>query len=120
MHALIVDDSSVMRAYLRKTLFTFGFEVSEARDGKAGLRRLAENPRPDLTLIDWHMPEMDGFELLQTIRARSDFDDMTVVMVTAENDVSQISLALDAGANEYMMKPLTPEIISDKLQMLGF
>lgn len=120
MHALVVDDSSVMRSYLRNTLLAMGFEVSEARDGVAGLARLELAPRPDVALLDWHMPGMDGYELLKAIRARSEFDKMAVVMVTAENDLSQIAVALDSGANEYMMKPLTREIVVEKLQMIGF
>jgi two-component system chemotaxis response regulator CheY len=99
-----------------------GFEVSQAKNGIEGMDLLEQNntSRPDLALIDWHMPEMDGYELLAKIRAHPEFDNMVIVMVTAENDLTQISLALDAGANEYMMKPLTKEIVSDKLQMLGF
>jgi two-component system chemotaxis response regulator CheY len=120
MLALIVDDSSVMRSYLRKILLERGFEVSEARDGVQGLDAVLHGPRPDLVLIDWHMPEMDGFDLLRSIRARPEFESTTLVMVTAENDLSQISLALDSGANEYMMKPLTQDIILEKLDMLGF
>ena len=121
MHALIVDDSSSMRAYLRSILVPLGFEVSQAKNGIEGMDLLEQNTtRPDLALIDWHMPEMDGYELLAQIRSHSKFDSMVIVMVTAENDLTQISLALDAGANEYMMKPLTKEIVSDKLQMLGF
>lgn len=122
MHALIVDDSSSMRAYLRSILVPLGFEVSQAKNGIEGMDLLEQNntTRPDLALIDWHMPEMDGYELLEKIRAHPEFDNMVIVMVTAENDLTQISLALDAGANEYMMKPLTKEIVSDKLQMLGF
>jgi two-component system, chemotaxis family, chemotaxis protein CheY len=121
MHALIVDDSSSMRAYLRSILVPLGFEISLAKDGREGLTFLEGSTGcPDLALIDWHMPEMDGYELLSQIRSHTEFDGMVVVMVTAENDLSQISLALDAGANEYMMKPLTKEIVTDKLQMLGF
>lgn len=121
MHALIVDDSSSMRAYLRSILVPLGFEISQAKNGRDALSSLGEfTTRPDLALIDWHMPEMDGYELLSQIRSNSDFDGMVIIMVTAENDLSQISSALDAGANEYMMKPLTKEIVTDKLQMLGF
>lgn len=121
MHALIVDDSSSMRAYLRSILVPMGFEISQAKNGQEGLSFLEDSTeRPDLALIDWHMPEMDGYELLSKIRSDTHYDGMVIVMVTAENDLSQISLALDAGANEYMMKPLTKEIVTDKLQMLGF
>lgn len=120
MKALVVDDSSTMRIYLRTILKSLGFEVSEARNGSSGLELLQNGPQPDVALIDWNMPEMDGLELLQEIRKQSAFNNMTVVMVTAESDVSRIALALESGANEYLMKPLTPEIVASKLQMLGF
>jgi two-component system chemotaxis response regulator CheY len=120
MKALVVDDSSTIRAFLRSILVPLGFEVAMAKNGLEGLEGLDNPPRPDLALIDWHMPEMDGLQLLTEIRSRPELDQMTVVLVTAENDLSQISLALDSGANEYVMKPLTREIVTEKLQMLGF
>lgn len=120
MKALVVDDSSTIRMFLRSILVPLGFEVTMAKNGNEGLEELVNPPQPDLVLIDWHMPEMDGLQLLTEIRSRPELDQMTVVMVTAENDLSQISLALDSGANEYVMKPLTREIVTEKLQMLGF
>src|SRR5450755_2109195 len=120
MHALIVDDSSTMRAFLRSTLVTSGFEVSEAHDGVDGLKVLAQIERPDVALIDWNMPKMDGFELLENLRARAEFDDMPIIMVTAQVSLTHIAAALAAGANEYIMKPLTADILLNKLEMLGF
>lgn len=120
MKALIVDDSSTMRLYLRSILIPMGFEVTDAKNGCAGLEKLINDSPPDLTLIDWHMPEMDGLQLLQEIRMRPRFNGMTIVMVTAETDISQITKALKCGATEYLMKPLTREIVKEKLQMLGF
>jgi two-component system chemotaxis response regulator CheY len=81
---------------------------------------LINSQKPDLALIDWHMPEMDGLQLLKEIRSRPEFDEMTVVMVTAETDIAQINQALDCGASEYLMKPLTREMVKEKLEMLGF
>ena len=120
MKALIVDDSGTMRTVLRKILTSMGFEVAEARNGFEGIEKLNSYPPPDLALVDWHMPEMDGFELLKQVRSRPELNDVVVVMVTAENELAQINEALGAGANEYVMKPLTAEIVSEKLQMLGF
>lgn len=120
MKALVVDDSMTMRAVLRKILTPLGFEVLEARDGREGLEKFDQFPVPDLALVDWHMPEMDGLELLKEVRSRSDLDQVVVVMVTAENELSQVDVALKAGANEYVMKPLNGDIITEKLQMLGF
>jgi two-component system chemotaxis response regulator CheY len=119
MHALIVDDSSTMRAFLRSTLVKSGFEVSEAHDGVEGLKILTQIERPDVALIDWNMPKMDGFELLENLRARAEFDDMPIIMVTAQVDLTHIASALAAGANEYIMKPLTADILLNKLEMLG-
>jgi two-component system chemotaxis response regulator CheY len=71
-------------------------------------------------LLDWNMPEMSGIELLSCMRAEPAFNDICVMMVSTETEVSEISSALNAGANEYVMKPFTPEIIEEKLQLLGF
>jgi len=109
-----------MRAFLRTTLIGSGFEVSEAHDGVECLKLLAEIERPDIALVDWNMPLMDGFELLENLRCRAEFDDMPIVMVTAQIDIKHIAAALAAGANEYIMKPVSPEILLEKLEMLGF
>jgi two-component system chemotaxis response regulator CheY len=81
---------------------------------------LTRTERPDLTLIDWNMPKMDGFELLENLRARTEFDSMPIIMVTAQIDIAHIAAALAAGANEYIMKPLTADVLLEKLEMLGF
>lgn len=120
MKALIVDDSATMRAVLRKIIAPMGFEVVEARNGREGLERFDDYPVPDIALVDWHMPEMDGFELLKEVRSRPELNDVVFIMVTAENELTQINEALRAGASEYLMKPLTSEIVRDKLLMFGF
>lgn len=119
MRALVVDDSAAVRLYLRKILSPHGFEVVEARNGREGLDRIREQP-VDLVLLDWNMPVMNGLELLQHIRTEPDVGSPCVMMVTTENDLREVAQALDNGANEYVMKPFTPEIILDKLALLGF
>lgn len=119
MRALVVDDSTAVRLYLRKILLPCGFEVVEARNGGEGLERVREQS-VDLVLLDWNMPVMSGLELLQHIRSEPGVGSPCVMMVTSESDLQEVAQALETGANEYVMKPFTPEIILDKLILLGF
>jgi len=119
MRALVVDDSTALRLYLRKILVPLGFDVVEARNGSEGLQQVREQS-VDLVLLDWNMPVMNGLELLQHIRSEPGVGSPCVMMVTSENDLHEVAQALDTGANEYVMKPFTPEIIVDKLALLGF
>src|ERR1700761_516199 len=119
MKAMVVDDSRATRVILRKSLEQQGFSVLEAGDGKQALERLAESGPLDLALVDWNMPVMSGYELIQALRARKDFDGMSIMMVTTESEASQVQRALEAGANEYVMKPFSPEVLREKLLLLG-
>jgi two-component system chemotaxis response regulator CheY len=119
MRALIVDDSSAMRAFLKMILKGAGFEVSEARNGKEGLQALTPVVLPDVVLLDWNMPEMNGLEMLQQLRADPRCSHVKVMMVTTETELAEMSRALGAGADEYVMKPFTREVILDKLELLG-
>lgn len=120
MRALIVDDSSAMRSFLRMILKQVGFETCEARNGREGIEALHKKGAPDLVLLDWNMPEMDGFTMLREMRAEPAFGAVKVMMVTTETELAEMSRALGAGADEYVMKPFTREIILDKLELLGF
>jgi two-component system, chemotaxis family, chemotaxis protein CheY len=120
MRALIIDDSRAMRTIITRIITGLGFEVSQAGDGKQGLDTLRALPaQPDVVLVDWNMPEMTGIEFVRAMRADASFAGVKVVMVTTEAEMSRVGEALDAGANEYVMKPFTPEIMVDKLRMLG-
>ena len=119
MHVLVVDDSRAMRSILRSFLQEAGFEVSEACDGHEALERLKENGEFELVLIDWNMPPLDGYELLKTVRADHAYDGTRLVMVTTETEMEQVTLALEAGANEYIMKPFTKQTLLEKLALLG-
>ncbi|HUN89777.1 MAG TPA: response regulator [Terriglobales bacterium] len=119
MRALIVDDSSTMRSVLRMTLRGAGFETVEAGNGVEAVQRLTETGPVDLALVDWNMPRMNGFEFLCTVRANHDRDQMKIVMVTTETELSQVENALRCGANEYLMKPFTRDSVIEKLQILG-
>ncbi|ABF40529.1 response regulator receiver protein, CheY [Candidatus Koribacter versatilis Ellin345] len=118
MHALIVDDSSAMRAFLRLALKGAGFSTAEARNGREGLQSL-ERSNPDIVLLDWNMPEMDGFSMLRAMRADARWKDVKVMMVTTETEMAEMARALGAGADEYVMKPFTREVILEKLEILG-
>lgn len=119
MRALIIDDSRTMRMIIGRIIREFGFDISEAGNGVEALARLEETGSPDLMVVDWNMPEMDGFEFLKAVRANPTYNEARVVMVTTESELGQIARALEAGANEYVMKPFTKEIIKDKLVILG-
>jgi two-component system, chemotaxis family, chemotaxis protein CheY len=117
--ALIVDDSRASRAFLRRMLADCGFEVIEAGHGIEALERLDEQDA-DVALVDWHMPEMDGVQLVKALRKDRRFSDLPVMMVTGECDPRQMARALMAGADEYAMKPLDRTGLVDKLRLLGF
>jgi two-component system chemotaxis response regulator CheY len=119
MRALIVDDSSAMRAILGMTLKRQGFEVVQAKDGMDALALLEKVEPLDLILSDWNMPVMNGLQLLERIRRQPQFDRTQILMVTTETGMGQMSEALSAGANEYIMKPFTSEMVSDKLHLVG-
>jgi two-component system, chemotaxis family, chemotaxis protein CheY len=119
MRALVIDDSRAMRAILGKILKELGFEVTEAGHGREGLERLQQVEKPQLALVDWNMPEMNGLEFIRAVRADHTYDDMRLMMVTTESETSAMISALEAGANEYVMKPFTKDVILEKLAILG-
>ena len=120
MKALIVDDSRVMRSILKKFLLGEGFKtLFEAGDGQEALQRLKEVGSVDLVLVDWNMPKMNGLDFVLAMRKDRAFERVRVMMVTTEAEATQMVRALEAGANEYVMKPFTTEILRDKLGMLG-
>jgi len=119
MKALIVDDSRAIRLVLSQIMTGFGFEVAEARHGREALTYLQSHVDTDVALIDWNMPEMNGLELVEAVRGDARLSDLRMMMVTTETEVSHIQRALQAGANEYVMKPFSKEIIEEKLLLLG-
>jgi two-component system chemotaxis response regulator CheY len=116
---LIVDDSRAMRAVIGKMVGDMGLDTTFAANGRDALEQLAASGCPDFALLDWNMPEMNGFELLVALRADPRYASLPVVMVTTETEMSQVVKALECGANEYVMKPFTADILRDKLDMLG-
>jgi two-component system chemotaxis response regulator CheY len=118
--AIIVDDSRVMRSILKRFLGSEGFQtLIEAGDGEEGLLQLKQTGPVDLALVDWNMPRMNGLEFVRALRSDAALAKVRVMMVTTEAETSQVTLALEAGANEYVMKPFTTEILRGKLELLG-
>jgi two-component system chemotaxis response regulator CheY len=118
--ALVVDDSKAVRMILARTLKELGFEVREAANGREALEVIeTEKDAVSLVLADWNMPEINGLELLKRLRQKPELASLVVVMVTTETELDQMAAALEAGANEYVMKPFTKDILVEKLQMAG-
>lgn len=121
MRALIVDDSSATRAAIRRMMGQLGFDCVEAKHGLDALETLQDDEvGVDVALIDWNMPEMDGLALVKAMRRERRFAALPVVMVTAETSVVRMAQSLAAGADEYVMKPVTLDVLSSKLALLGF
>jgi two-component system, chemotaxis family, chemotaxis protein CheY len=121
MHALVVDDSRVSRRILSRMLGKLGFEVSEAGSGAEALDWLKEmNQTAQLVMLDWNMPLMDGIEFLRAVRAQPNYARLKIVMVTTNTQLRDVVVALEAGADEYITKPLTQDLVRSKLERLGF
>jgi two-component system, chemotaxis family, chemotaxis protein CheY len=109
-----------MRLILKRIVGQLGFDVIEAEDGKAALDLLTGMEElPELALVDWNMPNMNGLEFVTAVRADARLREMTLVMVTTESEQSQIVRALAAGAHEYVIKPFTSGAMVEKLALLG-
>jgi two-component system chemotaxis response regulator CheY len=117
--ALVVDDSSAMRMILSRILKSLGYEVHHAANGLEALSQLDEVEGIRLALVDWNMPEMDGVEFVRSVRTSGRHPGLKLLMVSSESDLARVQTALDAGADEYAMKPFDVGVIRDKLEMLG-
>ena len=117
---MVIDDSRAMRLILRRIVSGLNFEVVEAGNGREAMDRLTElEVVPELALIDWNMPEMNGLEFVTAVRADKKYRGMTLMMVTTESEQDRIVRALAAGAHEYLIKPFTPDALVEKLDLLG-
>ena len=121
MRALIVDDSKTMRRIVGKVVKENGFDtILEAENGQEALVRLRENPADApfaLALVDWNMPVMDGLSFVQAARAEG-FSELPIIMITTEGSLEYVTRAMEAGANEYLMKPFGKEVLIAKLNLM--
>ncbi len=115
---LVVDDSKVIRKVARHILETLDFAVDEAGDGREALESCAART-PDVVLLDWNMPVMSGMEFLRALGETDLPHRPKVVFCTTENGIGHIRAAIDAGADEYMMKPFDRETLESKMQIVG-
>lgn len=120
MEILIVDDSLTARMMVQKFLNELGLgQAHVAEDGAQALLKAQKLAPLDLITLDWNMPEMDGFELLKALRENPQFAQTKILMITTETGMTKMVDALEAGANEYIMKPFTCEMLAEKLQIMG-
>jgi two-component system chemotaxis response regulator CheY len=115
---LIVDDSRVIRRMAADILKGLGLRTAEAEHGGKAVE-FCRTTVPDMVLLDWNMPEMDGITCLRELRAMNLAPRPVVVMCTTENGLSKIREALEAGADEYIMKPYDQDVLLDKLAQVG-
>jgi two-component system chemotaxis response regulator CheY len=115
---LIVDDSRVVRKVARRIIEELNFHCEEAEDGNKAYE-FCQTKMPEAILLDWNMPNMNGLEFLQKLRAMPNGTAPKVIFCTTENDLSNITEAIGAGANEYIMKPFDGEIIQNKFEQVG-
>ena len=115
---LVVDDSGVVRKVARRIVETLNFSVIEAEDGEKALEA-CKHAMPEAVLLDWNMPVMDGLEFLVQLRRMPGGDTPKVVFCTTENGMDHIARALEAGADEYIMKPFDKDIVADKFREVG-
>ena len=118
---LIVDDSRTIRTIIRRIMLELGFEVCEAANGIEALKVIeAEKAAVKLVLADWNMPEMNGFDLIVRLRQDPELSTLKIMMVTTVTEMDHMASALEAGADEYVMKPFTKDILVEKLEYVGF
>ncbi len=120
MKALVVDDSKSMRNIVRSGLKQMEHfdQIVEAENGLDALEKLKDEGPFDIVLLDWYMPKMEGYDCLLEIRKKPEWNDTKVMMVTTENQHHNVVKAVMAGANEYLMKPFTPEMLEEKVRMV--
>jgi two-component system chemotaxis response regulator CheY len=118
MRALVIDDSQTVRLIIGTILREIGMEVLEAANGLEALEQMERNSDVALMLVDWNMPQMDGFDFIRRVRSQRAYDAVRILMVTSEAQSDNVTRALKAGANEYLMKPFNKDVLVAKLNLL--
>jgi two-component system chemotaxis response regulator CheY len=116
---LIIDDSKAMRTFLHYLAHELQFETAEAEDGSQALQVLEGGNEFSVALVDWDMPRMNGLEFVKAVRANPVYDGLKLMMVTTQNSMEHVAAALDSGAADFLMKPVTKESLAEKLLVLG-
>jgi two-component system chemotaxis response regulator CheY len=119
LRVLIVDDSKMMRSLLSSYFCGLGCETVLAEDGVQALHELESKGRFEVATVDWDMPRMDGLQFIQAVRQRPQFNALKLLMLTERSSMEDVSRALEVGANQYLMKPVTCETIQDRLCLMG-
>lgn len=119
MRVLVVEDSKTIRLILSRYLELMHLEVIEAADGREALLLLSQTPPLDLALVDWNMPELNGIDFIRELRQNPAYRDLPVIMVTTNSESEHAGTAIDAGANDYIEKPCTLDMLREKLDLLG-
>ncbi|RDU70121.1 two-component system response regulator [Helicobacter cholecystus] len=119
MRLLVVDDSSTMRRIIKNTLQRLGYEdIYEAENGIEAWDILDKNSDMGVLITDWNMPEMNGLELVKKTRADERFVDIPIIMITTEGGKVEVITAIKAGVNNYIVKPFTPQVLKEKLEVV--
>jgi two-component system, chemotaxis family, chemotaxis protein CheY len=119
MRVLLIDDSRAIRRIIGDMMQSLGFEVTEAGNGIEALERLEQFGAPDICFVDWNMPEMNGLEFIKAVRAKKEYSDLPLMMITTETEMERMAQAFVAGVNEYVMKPFDRDMIIEKMNILG-
>src|SRR5258708_23034214 len=109
------DGCRAMRMVVKKSLREMEFEPAEADNGLAALELLRVEPHPELVLVDWNMPEMNGYEFVKAVRSKPEYDGVKLVVVSSETQAEGVDRMVEAGADEYVTKPFTRETLTEKL-----
>jgi two-component system, chemotaxis family, chemotaxis protein CheY len=119
MHALLIDDSRAHRLVTSRALVELGFAVTEVETATEGISRLKNQTKFDVILVDWEMPQMDGLDFIKKIRSEPSNLEIPIILMGTTKFLNRLGEAIEAGANEYIMKPFTPDILEMKLELLG-